>query len=124
MNMYEFDPFMAEPEIDIAAAIFRLLGDATRVRLVALLLDGEASVSELVDGSGREQSAVSQHLAKLRLGNLVTSRRDGPRIIYRLANDHVRQLLVDGLQHAEHIGSDTPGHHQRVRAVDSGVRRA
>ena len=100
---------LPEPEaVDLAVEVFRMLADGTRVRLLWLLLDGESSVSDLADGAAKPPAAVSQHLAKLRMARLVATRRQGNQVFYRLANDHVRQLVIDAVHHAEHAGPGSP----------------
>jgi len=85
-----------------AADVFRLLADPTRLSLVWHLRDGEQSVNGLAALVERPAAGVSQHLAKLRLAHLVRTRRDGTRIWYALADDHVGRLVVDALAHTEH----------------------
>lgn len=89
-----------------------MLGDATRFLVLLALVDGELPVSDLAQVVDKPATGVSQHLAKLRLSHLVRTRRDGTRIFYRLENDHVRQLIVDVLNHVEHMGPSVPRHHQ------------
>lgn len=99
-------------DFTVAAEIFRLLADPTRVGLLhALTGREELSVGELAAYVGRRQTAVSQHLARLRMARLVTTRRAGTTVLYRLANDHVRALVLDGVHHAEHLGPGVPAHH-------------
>jgi DNA-binding transcriptional ArsR family regulator len=74
-------------------------------------------VNEIVQVLGKPQSAVSQHLAKLRLAKLVLPRKHGAQVFYRVANDHVRQLVADALHHAEHAGPGVPAHHRGEAAV-------
>ena len=88
-----------------------MVADPTRVRLLWLLRDGEAPVLSLAERVGKPQAAISQHLAKLRLARLVTTRRQGSQVFYALTNEHVGQLVVDGLHHAEHLGPGVPAHH-------------
>lgn len=101
-------------ELSLAAEIFRLLADPTRVGLLQALAlaHGELSVTALADVVDKRQASVSQHLAKLRMGRLVTTRRQGTMVLYRLANDHVGDLVVDALHHAEHLGTGVPAHHE------------
>jgi ArsR family transcriptional regulator, lead/cadmium/zinc/bismuth-responsive transcriptional repressor len=73
--------------------LLKVLADATRWRIVWALTGGELPVSGLAELAGAHVAAVSQHLAKLREAGVVTSRRDGTRIFYRLASDQVRALL-------------------------------
>lgn len=98
-------------QVELAAEVFRMLGDATRVRLLWALTHEELSVSELADRLDRAGPSVSQHLAKLRLARLVRTRRDGTQIFYRIDNEHVSRLLHDAIYNAEHLTSDHPDHH-------------
>lgn len=91
--------------------MFRLLADETRVRLVRVLLDSELSVGQLAEAVGKPAPSVSQHLAKMRMARIVSTRRDGTFVYYRIDNDHVAQLVVDALRHAEHGRTTTPRHH-------------
>lgn len=86
--------------------MLKLLGDETRLRIICALLEGEHSVNELADRVGAQPAGVSQHLAKLRLARLVRRRRDGTRIFYVVDDAHVRRLVEDVLQHADHVRSE------------------
>jgi ArsR family transcriptional regulator len=112
-----------DEQVDLAVEVFRMLADATRVRLLWLLRDGELPVHELVTRVQRPQALVSQHLAKLRLARLVTTRRQGSSVLYRLSNEHVAQLVADGIHHAEHAAGGVPAHHQAVSARTREARR-
>lgn len=101
-----------DDQVDLAVEVFRMLADATRVRLLWSLIGGELPVHELAERVGKPPASVSQHLAKLRMARLVRTRRDGTQIFYRLGDDHIAQLLTDAIFHAEHAGPDLPGHHQ------------
>ncbi len=89
-----------------------MLSDATRVRLLLALGDGELSVADLAERVGKSPAGTSQHLAKLRLAGLVRTRQEGTRVFYRVANEHVRQLVSDALFQAEHAAGGTPPHHR------------
>ena len=69
-------------------------------------------MNELADHVGAKPANVSQHLAKLRLARLVTSRREGNHIHYLADNDHVRHLVHQALSHAQHVVHDLPSHRQ------------
>ncbi len=70
-----------------------MLADATRVRIVLALKDaGELSVNHLADILDKPSASVSQHLAKLRLARIVSTRQDGQRVFYRLENEHASRL--------------------------------
>jgi ArsR family transcriptional regulator, cadmium/lead-responsive transcriptional repressor len=78
---------------DAMARYFRVLGDPTRLRILELLLEGERTVSELVEAMGVSQSRVSNHLACLRWCRLVESERAGRNVVYRVGDARLRQLL-------------------------------
>lgn len=101
-----------DEQVDLAVEVFRMLADGTRVRLLWLLVQGEASVNELALSVRKPQATVSQHLAKLRMAHLVQTRRHGPQVFYRVVSDHVGQLVKDAIFHAEHAGGGVPAHHR------------
>jgi DNA-binding transcriptional ArsR family regulator len=72
-----------------AAAIARALADPKRLCVVERLAIGEQSVSDLSREVGCQVPNMSQHLAVLRSAGLVTSRREGSTVFYRLADDRV-----------------------------------
>lgn len=82
-----------------AARLFKALADPERLKLMAILAQGEACVSELA--SKDQMSTVSQRLKTLRVENLVTSKRDGKHINYRLTDDHVFELIENALAHVK-----------------------
>jgi ArsR family transcriptional regulator len=86
------------------AAICKTLADPKRLMILHELRDEEKSVSQMVSALGLPQANVSQHLAILRERGIVTTRRDGTTIYYKLANlkigqacDLVREVLADQL---------------------------
>lgn len=97
--------------VELAVEVFGMLADATRVRIILALRDQELSVNLLADVLGKTPASVSQHLAKLRLARIVSTRQEGARIFYRLANEHARQLVSDAIFQAEHTLGGTPRHH-------------
>ncbi|GAA2771972.1 ArsR/SmtB family transcription factor [Streptomyces showdoensis] len=97
-------------ELAAAAGVFALLADPTRLHLVWLLARGESDVSALAEAVDAARPAVSQHLAKLRLGGLVESRKDGRRVVYSLPDGHMRRLVVEAISHADHQVTGEPWH--------------
>jgi len=97
-----------DEQVHLAAESFRLLGDPTRIKVLWALLQGESSVACLAELAGVTPTAVSQHLAKLRLTGLVKGRREGTFVYYSAANDHVQRLLAQALFHADHIDRNIP----------------
>lgn len=110
------------PYAELVVEVFAMLADVTRVRIVLALWDGELAVSQLAETVGKSSAAVSQHLAKMRLARMVTTRQDGTRVFYRLANEHARQLVADAIYQAEHAVDVHPAHHRQSSSVE--VRRA
>jgi len=98
--------------VNLIVEVFRMLADATRIRVLWALTEGELSVNELAEKVGKPAPSVSQHLAKLRMARLVRTRREGTTIFYSLENEHVRQLVVDAVFNAEHAGPGVPSHHR------------
>ena len=98
-------------QVALAVEVFRMLADGTRIQLLWALIDGEMPVNDLAAVIGKPGPSVSQHLAKLRMARLVSTRRDGTQIYYQLENDHVRELIVDAVHNAEHAGPAIPAHH-------------
>lgn len=101
--------------VELAVEVFAMLADATRVRIIMALRDAEElSVNHLADIVDKSPAAVSQHLAKMRLARVVSTRQDGTRIFYRLANEHAQQLVTDAIFQAEHSLGGTPHHHRQA----------
>ncbi|GAA0934737.1 metalloregulator ArsR/SmtB family transcription factor [Nonomuraea longicatena] len=103
-------PVPDRAQLDAASRVFALLSDPTRLHLLWLLSENEADVSHLAQASGAARPAVSQHLAKLRLANLVRSRKEGRRVVYSLRDGHLRNLVLEALSHAEHKVTGDPWH--------------
>jgi len=83
-----------------AAGLMKALGEVPRMRLVALLAQGEACVSELAAAENENLSTVSQRLKVLRAERLVVRRREGKHINYALADQHTVDLILNALAHA------------------------
>jgi DNA-binding transcriptional ArsR family regulator len=97
-------------QVQAAIEAFRMLSDATRLRLMWRLSHGEYDVGTLAAEIGVARPSVSQHLAKLRLSGLVETRRDGRRVLYRARDSHVRAVIDEALFHADHEVSGIPRH--------------
>ena len=93
----------------VAVEVLGLLADRTRLSLLVRLGEGEADVSTLTEACGATRTSVSQHLARLRLAGLVTTRKDGRRVVYALRHGHLRRLVQEALSVADHrIGALSP----------------
>jgi DNA-binding transcriptional ArsR family regulator len=92
-------------ELARVTSVFKLLGDPTRARLLYALLEaGELCVCDLSAATGTAETTVSQALRLLRASGVVTGRRQGRNIYYRLSDAHVRLLLDVTREHALHDG--------------------
>ena len=96
--------------LEAGAATFRMLADPTRLHLLWLLTQGPADVGTLVAATGANRTAVSQHLAKLRLSGLVSTRKDARNVIYSIIDGHLARLLLEGMNHADHRVTGEPAH--------------
>lgn len=102
----------ASEHVEGAVEIFRMLADATRIRIILALRAGELSVNHLADIVDRSPAAVSQHLAKLRWSKLVLLRQEANRVFYRLTDEHATRLVLEAIMQAEHSLDDAPQHHR------------
>jgi len=92
-------------ELARVTSVFKLLGDPTRARLLYALLEaGELCVCDLAAATASAETTTSQALRLLRASGVVTGRRDGRNIYYRLSDAHVRLLLDVTREHALHDG--------------------
>jgi DNA-binding transcriptional ArsR family regulator len=89
-------------QVEAAVAVFRMLSDPTRLRLMWLLTSGEYDVSSLARALDVPRPSVSQHLAKLRLAGLVQDHRRGRRVLYRAGDAHGRALIAEALRDPGH----------------------
>lgn len=97
-------------EIERATAVFALLADPTRARILhALSLVPRLCVCDVAASLGASESAVSHQLRLLRVGGLVSRAREGRIAYYSLADEHVRHVLGDALQHAAEDGAGSAG---------------
>ncbi len=84
------------------AGLFSTLSDASRVRIIAALLEKELSVGVLAGKLKMSESAVSHQLHGLRHMRLIRGRKVGRQVFYSLDDDHVERLFRMGLDHVEH----------------------
>jgi ArsR family transcriptional regulator, lead/cadmium/zinc/bismuth-responsive transcriptional repressor len=83
-------------QLEGASAMFRALGDPSRLRLLARLSEGEVCVSELAALEDEKLSTVSARLQMLHAVRLVNRRREAKHIFYAIVDDHVLQLVQSG----------------------------
>jgi len=101
--------------VDLAAEVLGILSDPTRIRIVlALRQVDELPVNALAELVDKKPSGVSQHLARLRMARMVTTRQEGTSVLYRLTDEHAVTLVVEAIKQAEHAvanGQIPPHHH-------------
>lgn len=83
-----------QANVQRASSLLKALSNEHRLLIMCQLVQGERSVGELVRLVGLSQSALSQHLARLRRDQLVRTRRSAQTIYYSLAGEHGRQLVT------------------------------
>ena len=81
--------------------LFRIFGDSTRVRILYALFESEMCVCDIAQLLGMTQSAISHQLRALKNVRLVKSRREGKTVFYALADDHVKTIIDQGLEHVQ-----------------------
>ena len=97
------------PSEDARARYFRVLGDATRLRILELLMKRESTVSEVVTALGVPRSRVSNHLACLKWCGFAESERRGREVLYRVTDARIRKVLAlsrgIGDEQCEHLAT-------------------
>lgn len=92
------------PDEDILAdlsELFKVFGDSTRIRILYALSVAEMCVCDIARLLNMTQSAISHQLRILKQSKLVKNRREGKTVFYSLADDHVRSIMNQGLEHVE-----------------------
>ena len=79
--------------------LFKVFGDSTRIKILYVLFEAEMCVCDIAQLLGMTQSAISHQLQVLKKSKLVKYRRDGKTVFYSLADDHVRSILDQGMEH-------------------------
>ncbi len=91
----------AEEHLYDLAELFKVFGDSTRIRILYVLFESELCVCDLAQILGLTQTACSHQLRVLKMNKLVKSRREGKIVFYSLADDHVRRIINQGMEHIE-----------------------
>ena len=90
-----------EEELQDLADFFKIFGDATRLKILNVLLNEEMCVYDIAAMLGMSQSAISHQLRVLKQMGLVKNRREGKTIFYSPADSHIVTILSQGLDHIE-----------------------
>ena len=102
------------------ADLFKILAHHDRLRILALISEEERDVSCLCNTIGISQSSVSQHLKLLKTNHLVSERREGRKVFYKLDSPLVNSLIIDAIEiHAEEVSkeSKTVGLYNEIKSI-------
>ena len=91
----------AEEKLYDLAELFKVFGDSTRIRILFVLFEAEVCVCDLAEALQMTQSAISHQLKILKQSKLVKCRREGKSMFYSLADEHVRAIIGQGMEHVE-----------------------
>ncbi|MDG1417394.1 MAG: metalloregulator ArsR/SmtB family transcription factor [Maricaulis sp.] len=106
MDMKNLDRAELEANASAAASLLRALSNETRLMILCQLVDGELSVGQLLERINMSQSALSQHLARLRQEELVITRREAQSVIYSIG-DPAAETIIKALAEI-FCSEDTP----------------
>lgn len=88
-----------ETDLYDLAELFKVFGDSTRIRILFVLFEAEVCVCDLAEALNMTQPAISHQLRILKQNRLVKGRRDGKQVFYSLADEHVRSIIAQGMEH-------------------------
>ncbi len=83
------------------AELFKVFGDSTRIKILYALFEAELCVCDIAQLLNVSQTAVSHQLRVLKNNKLVKFRKEGKNVFYSLADDHVRRIINQGIEHVE-----------------------
>ena len=93
------DTLPCDEQLYDLAELFKIFGDSTRVKILGVLSEAEVCVCDLAQILKVSQSAVSHQLRVLKQARLVNFRKEGKVVFYSLADDHVRKIINNGMEH-------------------------
>ena len=100
--MREFE--LSDDQAIELAEMFKLMGDPSRLRIIASCLYSPMCVTDIAAKHGLSQSLVSHHLRLLRAARVLRAERKGKQMFYEAADEHVRRVISDMVEHVcEHI---------------------
>ena len=89
----------AEELLNELADFYKVFGDATRIKILCVLLRSEMCVCDLAEMLGMTQSAISHQLRVLKQMKLVKNRSEGNTVYYSLADGHIQNIISQGMEH-------------------------
>ena len=88
--------------LDQTAKFFKILGDGTRFKIITILLDEEMCVCDIATTLNMTHSSISHQLKILRENRVLKNRKDGKIVYYSLNDSHVKNIILQGLEHHNH----------------------
>ena len=88
-----------EEELCSLAELYKIFGDSTRIKILYCLFEAEMCVCDIAQLLNMTTSAISHQLRVLKNSQLVRFRKEGKTVFYSLADDHVRSILSQGMDH-------------------------
>ena len=86
-------------ELERLTEIYKLFGSVPRLRILLQLNEGECAANELSEAAELSQSATSHQLKDLKQGRIIKSRKEGMNVIYSLDDNHIVEMLENGINH-------------------------
>ena len=87
--------------VEEASKIFALLGEQNRMKIILALMEGELCVYHICEITGGKQSAISQHLRKLKDNHIVKSRKEANQVLYSICDEHIYTIVKMALAHSK-----------------------
>jgi ArsR family transcriptional regulator len=87
------EAFMEERVLELKAEILKALAQPTRLKILDLLRNGERCICEIVPAINGEQSNISRHISLMQKSNLVTTRKDGVKVMVKVSDPRVFEIL-------------------------------
>lgn len=92
----------SDEEISALSDFYKIMGDATRCRIIHALLEGEMCVCDLANALSMSKSSISHQLAKMRAYSVVKCRKEGKEVYYSLDDSHISEIFATTLTHIKH----------------------
>ncbi len=93
MDHIYIEGFMEDKILDMKAEVLKVLAQPTRLKILECLRNGEKCICEIVPEINGEQSNVSRHISLMQKSHLVTTRRDGVKVMVKVSDPRVFEIL-------------------------------
>lgn len=87
--------------VEEASRIFAMLGEPVRMKIILALMEGELCVYHICEITGGKQSAISQHLRKLKDSKIIKSRKEANQVLYSICDEHIFNIVNTALEHSK-----------------------